>query len=313
MSFPTGLNGKWNVGAVEITRHVELETDKGNQFILPGATKDVVKSVPWLYPTFANERGAMKLSIHMLVIDTPDGKRIGVDTCIGNDKKRGFPAWTNRSGPFVEEITQAGYAPETFTHIMCTHLHVDHVGFNTILDKTSGKWLPTFPNAKYIFGKTEFEHWLKETRETGGSGGTTDSEIMHDSILPIVEAGLSMLVDSDAIIVNESNCIIRLIPTPGHTPGHISVFIQSNGEEALITGDCIHHPVQMARLDIGAVNADSDIRQASQTRMMLLGRLADDKPKCRVFGTHFATPSCGFVRRDGAAFKFILNVDEGKM
>ena len=277
----------WKIGNVTITRIVELEIAGGSLFILPDATRDAALPIEWLAPHFMDEKGNLIMSIHSLVIDTED-RRVLVDTCLGNDKKRDIPGWHMRQGPFLEDLAAAGFPRESIDQVLCTHLHVDHVGWNTML--SAGLWIPTFPNARYLFGREEWEHWDANSAE-----GQT-FEVMNDSVRPIVEADLVDLVETTQEICSE----IRLEPTPGHTPGHVSVRIESQGEEALITGDFLHHPCQMARLD-WCSPADSDSPQALQTRKATLDRLADTP--VLMIGTHFAAPSAGQVVRDGNAYR----------
>ena len=148
---------QWNVGKVKITKIVELETVGSTRFILPLATNEEIQKLPWLIPHFATEEGRLKMSIHSLVVETPS-RRIIVDTGLGNDKQgRKVPTWNNRKDPFLEKLTAAGFPPDSIDTVLCTHLHVDHVGWNTKL--VDGKWVPTFANARYVFGRTEYEHW----------------------------------------------------------------------------------------------------------------------------------------------------------
>ena len=172
--------------------------------------------------------------------------------------------------------------------MLCTHLHVDHVGWNTRL--VGGKWVPTFANARYVFGKTEYEHWRDHSDEPDKIA------VFDDSVKPIVDAGKADLVASDARLCDE----ITLIPTPGHSPGHMSIHIQSDGEEGLLTGDVAHHPCQMAHLDWSST-ADSDPVQSAVTRRELFSRFADTPTL--VIGGHF---NAGHIKRDGDAFKFIV-------
>ena len=279
---------QWNVGKVRITKIVELETTGSTRFILPLATNEEIRKLPWLIPRFATEEGRLKMSIHSLVVETPS-RRIVVDTGLGNDKEgRNVPAWNNRNGPFLETMRQAGFAPDSIDTVLCTHLHVDHVGWNTKL--VGGKWVPTFANARYVFGKTEFEHWRDHSDEPDKAA------VFNDSVKPIVEAGMADLVASDARLCEE----ITLIPTPGHSPGHMSVHIRSDGEQALLAGDVAHHPCQMAHLDWSAT-VDTDPLQSAATRRELFARFADTPTL--VIGGHF---SAGRIRRDGDAFKFIV-------
>ncbi|MBN8908828.1 MAG: MBL fold metallo-hydrolase, partial [Rhodospirillales bacterium] len=198
----------WKIGKVKITKVVELETVGSTRFILPLATNEEIQKLPWLIPHFANEEGRLKMSIHSLLVETPS-RRIIVDTGLGNDKQgRNVPTWNNRQDPFLEKLTAAGFAPDSIDTVLCTHLHVDHVGWNTKL--VGGQWVPTFANARYVFGRIEFEHWRDH------SDDAVHRAVFNDSVKPIADAGKADLVASDARLADE----ITLIPTPGHSPGH---------------------------------------------------------------------------------------------
>jgi glyoxylase-like metal-dependent hydrolase (beta-lactamase superfamily II) len=278
----------WTVGKVKITKIVGLETIGSTRFILPLATNEEVRKLPWLIPHFANEEGRLKMSIHSLIVETPS-QRIVVDTGLGNDKEgRKVPAWNNRKEPFLETMTKAGFPPDSIDTVLCTHLHVDHVGWNTRF--AGGKWVPTFVNARYVFGKTEYEHWRDHSEETDKSA------VFNDSVKPIVDAGKAELVASNYRLSNG----ISLIPTPGHSPGHMSIHIESDGEQGLLTGDVAHHPCQMANLDWSST-ADSDAVQSAATRRQLFSRFADTP--ALVIGGHF---DAGRIRLDGDAFKFVV-------
>ncbi|WP_298108545.1 MBL fold metallo-hydrolase [Bradyrhizobium sp.] len=277
---------RWKVGNVTITKVVELETVGHTRFILPLAGREDILQLPWLVPHFATEDGRLKMSIHALVVETPT-RRIVVDTGLGNDKQgRTIPTWNNRRGPFLDDLAAAGFPPDSIDTVLCTHLHVDHVGWNTRL--AEGRWIPTFGNARYLFGRAEYAYWRDHSAEPDKAA------IFRDSVAPIVEAGQADLVDGDAEICEE----ITLIPTPGHSPGHVSLHIRSAGEEGLLTGDVAHHPCQMAHLDWSST-ADSDPAQSAQTRRELFSRFAD-RPVL-VIGGHF---DAGHIKRDGEAFKF---------
>lgn len=279
---------KWRIGDVTVTKVVELEATGGSRFLLPQATPEAVLPITWLQPHFADENGRLKLSIHSFIVEA-HGQRIIVDTCLGNDKDhRKIPHWNNRSGPFLDDLTAAGFPPDSIDTVLCTHLHVDHVGWNTKL--VDGKWVPTFANAKYLMGRTEYEHWLSSTTREDMKF------VMGDSVVPIVEAGRALLVDSDHRISPE----ISLIPTVGHTPGHVSVMIESKGETALITGDFMHHPCQIAHPEWSTL-ADSDPEQGIRTRRIMFERLADTP--CLVIGTHFAGATAGKIVRDGETYR----------
>jgi glyoxylase-like metal-dependent hydrolase (beta-lactamase superfamily II) len=278
---------QWTIGKVKITKIVELETIGSTRFILPLASNEEIRKLPWLIPHFATEEGRLKMSIHSLVLETPT-RRIVVDTGLGNDKEgRGVPTWNNRKGPFLETMSEAGFAPDSIDTVLCTHLHVDHVGWNTKL--VDGQWSPTFANARYVFGRTEYEHWRDH------SGAPDSAAVFSDSVKPIVDAGKAELIASDHRLTEE----ITLIPTPGHSPGHMSVHIKSGGEEGLLTGDVAHHPCQMAHLDWSST-ADSDPLQSAATRRELFSRFAETATL--VIGGHF---NAGHIRRDGDAFRFV--------
>jgi len=271
----------WQIGAVKVTRIVEIEITGGTRFILPDATPQACLPMGWLAPHFMSSSGKLVMSVHALVVETP-AQTILVDTCIGNDKERDIPAWSHLQTSFLTDLAAAGYERDSIDLVMCTHLHVDHVGWNTMW--VDGEWVPTFPNARYLFGEREWQYWNGEAdQEAYGN-------IMDDSVRPVIDAGLVDFVTMDHRLCDEVN----LIPTPGHTPGHVSVKIDSLEEKALITGDCIHHPCQIGRTD-WCSSADYDSSQARQTREVLLSQLA--ATDVLVIGTHFSTPTAGHVCR----------------
>ena len=279
---------QWRIGDVTVTKIVELEVTGGSRFILPKATRDAILPIAWLRPHFADERGRLKMSIHALVVEAP-GRRIVVDTCLGNDKTgRRIPTWNNLDLPFLADLASAGFPRETIDTVLCTHLHVDHVGWNTML--VDGKWVPTFPQARYLMGRVELAHWRAAHERP-------DMEaVFADSVKPVHDAGLVDLVETDHRICDE----ISLVPTLGHTPGHVSVRIRSCGEEALITGDFMHHPCQIAHPEWSSL-ADSDPDMAHRTRERMLAELSS-RPVL-VIGTHFAGATAGRIVRDGDTYR----------
>ena len=278
---------RWRIGDVAVTKVAEMaDFVSPPQFALP-TDEAAVRAIPWLQPHFATPEGNLRMSIHALVIETK-GRRIVVDTCVGNDKDRNVEAWNRLSGPFLSDLAEAGFPPESIDYVLCTHLHVDHVGWNTRL--VDGKWVATFPNARYLFAEKEWEHWSRQEPEHWG-------DVMGDSVRPIVDAGLADLVGETHRITDE----VWLEPTPGHTPGHVSVRISSGGEDAIITGDMMHHPIQVGVPDLSS-NFCTDPEAARVTRKAFLERYTD-RPVL-VLGTHFATPTGGHIRRDGKTFRF---------
>ncbi len=278
----------WQIGEVTVTRIVEMETTGGTRFLLPEATYDAIREIDWLVPHFAEPGGKLKMSIHALVVEAP-GRRIIVDTCIGNDRQRTMEPWSNLQTSFLTDLEAAGFGRETIDTVLCTHLHVDHVGWNTML--VDGKWTPTFPGARYLFARTEFDYWRAEAVDEDPA-----TSPFHDSVKPVWEAGLVDLVETDHRICDE----VSFEPTLGHTPGHVSVRISSKGQQALITGDFTHHPCQLARPH-WAAQVDYDQAASTATRRRVYRALAGTKTL--VIGTHFAAPCAGHVVADGDVWR----------
>lgn len=275
---------RWQIGDVRITRVQEIELP-GLEFVLPDATAANLQPIGWLDP-YRLPDGSALASIHTLLVEVGE-RRIVVDTCVGNDKARAIPAWNQRQGPFLDDLERAGFPADRVDTVVCTHLHVDHVGWNTRW--VEGRWVPTFANARTLLARPEWEHWSKDD-EPG------NQMILADSVRPVFDAGLVDLVETDHAI---DECL-HLEATPGHTPGHVSVHIRSRGEEAVITGDLVHHPAQFARPQWGS-RFDSDPAQADRTRRAFMERYADTP--VLVIGTHFAGPTAGRLVRDGDAYR----------
>jgi len=279
---------KWQVGDVTITKIVEMETLGGATWIIPDAVPEAVRDIEWLKPDFMDDSGELRFSVHALVVDTP-GHRIVVDTCVGNEKERlPFRDWHQLQTGFLADFEAAGFARDSVDTVLCTHLHVDHVGWNTILQ--DGQWLPTFARARYLIARDEFDYWRDQ------EDMKLQTVVFADSVQPVFEAGLVDLVETDHRICEE----VDLVPTLGHTPGHVSVRIRSGGQQALITGDFIHHPCQMARLHWGS-SADLDPAGADATRRRIFAEHAGTPTL--VIGTHFAGATAGRVVRDGDAYR----------
>jgi len=287
----------WRVGRATITPVVEVDAVTSPRFLFSDFGKadviDLAQRVPWLAPHFVDERGYLVQRIQCLVIDI-DGTRIAVDTCVGNDKVRANPGWHDLHGPFLADLADAGFPPESIDAVVCTHLHVDHVGWNTRL--VDGHWLPTFPDARYVLAGTEVDYWQR-------TAYPDDDPIFADSVAPVLDAGLADLVAVDHRVTDS----IRFDPTPGHTPGHVSVVVESGGERAVITGDMIHTPVQIAAVERSSA-FDYDSTAAAQTRRDFLERYSDGT---LVIGTHWGGPGAGRIIADGEGGWVLQTVEAG--
>ncbi|MEU1669876.1 MBL fold metallo-hydrolase [Streptomyces sparsogenes] len=281
----------WTVGDVTVHRIDETPLPPATgPWLLPDATTDVVNREDWLRPDFADHEGILHIDSHSFAF-TIGGLRVLVDTGIGNGKTRANPAWHDLRTDYLERLTAAGFAPDTLDLVILTHLHTDHVGWNT--REVNGEWIPTFPTARYVTSRVEREFWA------GYDMDEPRKQMFRDSVIPVEEAGLLDTVDVPA----EGAEIVpglRLRSTPGHTPGHVAVQLTSEGETALITGDCIHHPVQFAHPSIGSC-VDIDPEQSEASRRKLLGSLAGTG--VLVLGTHFPPPTAGHVVTHGDAYR----------
>jgi glyoxylase-like metal-dependent hydrolase (beta-lactamase superfamily II) len=229
----------WEIGAVRVTKVVEHVMQVPLNGLLVEPPAGATKRHPWLLPDYATDDDVAVLSIHGFVVDTGE-RRILVDTCIGN-LRDDLPFPPAISG-FCDALDAAGYPPEAIDTVVCTHLHFDHVGWNTRL--VDGRWTPTFPNARYLIGRVEWAHW---------STASGDYVNVNDTVRPILDAGLGDLVETDHQVCAE----VRLSPAPGHTPGQVCVIIEDGDQRAVITGDLAHHPLQFAEPEIAAA-ADTD-------------------------------------------------------
>lgn len=281
---------RWTVGDAIITSIPESETPTSPRFLFDGLSKqdilDRAEAAPWLRPHFVSDDGYLLQKVHCVVIDVDD-TRIAVDTCIGNDKQRANPGWHQLQGPFLDDLAAAGYPPESIDQVVCTHLHVDHVGWNTRL--VDGEWVPTFPNARYLFVQGEYQHWSTEPDLMG-------DDVFGDSVRPIVDAGLADIVPID----HRVNDTVSFQPTPGHTPGHVSVVVESGGARAIVTGDMTHTPVQIADPRLSSM-FDTDSEAARETRLAVFPEWADGETL--IIGTHFGTPTAGTMHPDGDGYR----------
>jgi glyoxylase-like metal-dependent hydrolase (beta-lactamase superfamily II) len=276
---------RWTVGDIVVTSVVEAQTDHiPPAFFLPDATPEAVARHEWLVPDYADAEGNISLRVQAFVVEQP-GRTVLVDPCVGNAKVRALPFWNDQSWPFLERLADAGFTPEAVDLVVHTHLHADHVGWDT--HRVDGAWVPTFTAARHLYTESELAY-----ARTGG-----EAEVYDDSVKPILDAGLADVVDEDADLGGG----LRLESTPGHTPGHVSLWIESAGEVALVTGDILHHPVQLAE-PAWAEIADADAEQARTTRRQILARAA--ARRALLVGTHFGTRPAGRVVAGGDAWRF---------
>ncbi|MBT3535566.1 MAG: MBL fold metallo-hydrolase [Rhodospirillaceae bacterium] len=290
-----------NIGQFEISRVIESEGPfLGVQDFIPDATLDVIEANrDWLMPRFIEpETLKINLTIQSYILRTPR-HTILVDTCVGNHKDRpGRPMFDQLDLPYLADLAAAGVQPEEVDFVLCTHLHVDHVGWNTRL--LDGRWVPTFPNAKYIFARKEYEFW--EQRHLDGTEGKVPN-VYDDSVLPVMEAGQAVLVDMDHQIDDG----MWFEPAPGHTEGNVVLNLQSQGANAVLSGDVMHHPIQLVRPEWSS-RACEDVVQSAATRRALIERYVNTDTL--IAPAHFASPTMGHIISRGDAFGYRL-IGEG--
>lgn len=279
---------QWAVGEVVVTSVVEQAFGWSSpSFLFPDATNELVQRHPWLVPEYADSEGNINGSIQALVIDQPN-RRILVDPCVGNGRTRFLPNWHMQEFDFVERFAAAGFTPESVDIVLHTHLHADHVGWDTNLQ--DGVWTPTFTNARYLYVRGELE-WHKD------SWDPDRREVWQDAISPVFDAGMADVVEND----HDLGRGISLAPSPGHTGGHVSVWITSDGELGLVTGDFMHHPLQFAEPSLREI-ADDDVELARETRGNMISQASN--LHALLIGTHFAFRSGGRVVPDGDTWRF---------
>lgn len=277
------------IGDIRVARVVENEGPfAAVDFLLPGFTPALLEEHRWLTPSFVDGESRVMMSFHSYVLRTPH-HTILVDGCVGNGKERpARPMWHRQEVPYLERLAQAGVQPEDVDVVFCTHLHADHVGWNTRL--RDGRWVPTFPNARYVFGRREYEHWEKLHR----AGARPNHDSFADSVLPVVEARQADMVEAD----HEIETGIHLEPAYGHTPGTCVLHVRNRGAHGIFTGDVIHTPVQLADPSLSS-RFCSDPARSAATRKSLCERYADTSSL--FFTGHFPAPSSAhIVRRRGA-------------
>lgn len=285
----------FRIGDVTVTR-IEEVLEKGfrPEMLFPGIDMAVYDQHPLLRDFFDVESGQVWSSIHSWLIQV-NGKNILVDTCSGNGKVRALPKFQRfhmLDFPFIDNLAAAGLRPEDVDIVFCTHLHIDHVGWNT--RKDGERWIPAFPNARYKFGRREFEHW---TTGEGPKVFPDNVPVIEDSVLPIVEAGLVDFVDHGDEIAPG----LRVEDAPGHTPTQLILKHDSPGASFVISADCIHQPVQVYAPHLNSCFCE-DQEAARATRRDLLDYCADTG--ALLLPMHFGPPHAGRIRREGAGYAF---------
>jgi glyoxylase-like metal-dependent hydrolase (beta-lactamase superfamily II) len=281
---------KFTAGDLTIHRIIEQETTFLSALeMLPTLTPEVLaENRAWMQAANAlDANDVLVLCFQSYIVKTPH-HTILIDSCIGNDKPRpNRPKWNMKTDDtYMRALSAAGLSVGDIDYVMCTHLHVDHVGWNTRLE--NGRWVPTFPKARYVFAKDEFDYWTSQHAKT-------PVPPIEDSVMPIVEAGRHEVVGNDYQIGDH----VRILPTPGHTPGHSAFVLGRGKDDAVFSGDLIHSPIQ-ARYPEMSMKFDVDPATAAKTRRSFLERFCDTDTLCCM--AHFPSPSVGKIKRKGNGF-----------
>ncbi|MCS7479170.1 MBL fold metallo-hydrolase [Umezawaea endophytica] len=309
----------WHIGNFKITEVHELPIQVGLlDGLIAEATPEVVRGFDWMYPDYANEAGQTLWDIHSYVVDTGE-QVVLVDAGCGNGKSYPMqPSFGGLDTRFLERLEEAGYGREDIDAVLCTHLHLDHVGWCSMRNG-EGRWIPTFPNARLVLVRDEYERHtgLMTASEDDGSGVAVDvgedriarafladatslSEqtklIQEETFQPVIDAGLLELVPANAEVATG----VRYVSTPGHTSAHHSVRLDSGGQSAFITGDFIHHPIQIARPGWSS-QGDWDAEASAGNRRAFLESCAGTD--LLVLGTHFTGAGAGYVVADGDGYR----------
>jgi glyoxylase-like metal-dependent hydrolase (beta-lactamase superfamily II) len=245
----------------------------------------------WLVPHHYDEgAGRFISSIHSWLLRV-GGQNILIDTCSGNHKERpGFDRFHMLDTPWLDRLADAGVAPEEIDMVLCTHLHVDHAGWNTRLE--DGRWVPTFPNAKYVFSHTDHAFW--EERFKSGEVDV-NSRTYQDSVLPVVAAGQAMMIDGE----HDLAAGLLVEPAPGHTPGHVLLKAESGGDRALFSGDIMHQAIQVYYPDWNSMFCELP-DEARATRRRVLEHCAETG--ALLMPAHFGYPHVARIGRAGDGF-----------
>jgi glyoxylase-like metal-dependent hydrolase (beta-lactamase superfamily II) len=280
-------NLQWKIGDITLTRIEEQMMALPPKYLFPRASVELPPGDRWAL----DSEGQLRISIHSLGIEA-DGKKVIVDTCFGpGPLPEGMEALCD-DGSFLARLSAAGFGRQDVDVVICTHLHVDHVGWNTMIE--NGRRVPTFSNARYLMSRLEFEHWNGASEEQRRAGGVV---MFDDAVTPLADHGVIDLAE----MPHRLSEAIELVATPGHSPGHVSVRITSQDQTAFITGDCAHSPIQFAAPDWFAMN-DTDPEASCSTRQRLISELVD-RPVLLI-GTHFPPPTAGHLVTTDAGVHF---------
>lgn len=313
----------WQVGKFKITKVLEFPLEVGLlDGLIAELTPDVVQEISWLHPGFLNESGQILADMHSFIID--DGERvIMTDAGCGNGKSYPMqPIWSDLDTPFLERLNEAGYERDDIDIVLCTHAHLDHVGWFSMQDE-EGNWVPTFPNARLIMVRDEYERHLSQIVSADDPEPEVEAAvdddvdliarafhpdtsalsdqtklIQQESFQPVVDAGLLELVPVNGEVAPG----VRYESTPGHTVAHHSIRLESEGATAFVSGDAFHHPIQIARPDWSSAG-DWDAKASSRSRRDVLESCAGTDTL--FLGTHFTDITAGYIVEDGDGFRLV--------
>jgi glyoxylase-like metal-dependent hydrolase (beta-lactamase superfamily II) len=284
----------FRIGALEVSRVEETRTQFDAAMFYPDLLRDTsARERAWLAPYFDFAEHSFPCLFQSFIVR--DGKStILIDTCFGNDKERPDFALGHRlNNPYLERLHAAGCRPEDVDIVLCTHFHVDHVGWNTRL--ANGRWVPTFPNARYIFSNEEYARFRDENRT---SEPPPFLDLFEDSVLPVIASGQAEFVSGETQVHE----FLTVVPTPGHTPGHVAIRAGGASETGIFLGDVIHNPIQIALPDLNSAFCElPDIARATR-RTLLQDAVAGNH---LLIPGHFPAPHVGRVRSDGEVFRFV--------
>ncbi len=282
------------IGDYGIARVAELEFPAFQALeFFPAATPDMVDEARRAFPGRISADGKIVMSFHSFVLKT--GRHtILIDTCC-NKSRPGRGQFDVGKADYMAGLAAAGVKPEEVTHVMCTHLHWDHVGWNTRL--VDGQWVATFPNAQYVMAKREYDHWDAVYAKDKGNQANPHALAFEDSVLPLMRADKAILVHDDYELDNG----VSLEPCNGHTPGHVVMNVSSNDKRGVFIGDAIHHPIQLLFPDL-STRADTDQDAARVSRRALIEKHAGTGNV--VMPHHFSTPTCGTIEPAAQGFRF---------